>query len=668
MKLDLGIKSRLYGGFGVLVALSLALALFASWRLNLLSTALGRMSAISDSSTRVLEVSREFEIMWRSALRYKFDSNAASLRDGTEAAAKATTILPEAAKATPSEDRRKIYIGLEGSIAVFQKKRDALVEATKNVDAAGSKLFTIGDELTANADRLLEAGRANMDRSIAGEAVSVGIAVLLVRVANWRFQATQDPNGAATFEANLERANRAIASLEKAAPADDILGHIPALKASLAAYQQAFDSFSGNLTKSNDLYSNELVPQLVQMLERIGTAEASLKEDFDSTRLSTDQTISGTITTQAVIAAFALVLSGLIAFFVGRSIIRPVAGMTLAMGRLAAGDIDAEIPSRDREDEMGAMAKAVDIFKQNAIERIRLETRQKETEVRGAAKRKTEMHKLADQFESAVGGIIEMVSLASTKLEAAATTLTQTAESTQHLSMTVAAASEETSTNANSVAAASEELACYVVEIARQVKESSKIGTLAVTQAEKTDDRITKLSQSAERISDVIKLITAIAEHTNLLALNATIEAARAGESGKGFAVVAQEVKTLAAQTAKAADEISTQITDMQTATEESVTAIKEIGTTIDRIAEIASIIAAAVDHQGISTQEISRNIHQAAKGTSQIATSITDVSRGAIKTGSASAQVLESAQSLASQSNHLQIEVAKFLAMVRAA
>jgi methyl-accepting chemotaxis protein len=440
------------------------------------------------------------------------------------------------------------------------------------------------------------------------------------------------------------------------------------MRASLEAYRQAFDRFSSNLIKGNDMFFNEMVPQLHQMLERIAIAEASLLKDFDSTKVSTDRTIGSTIATQAVAAASALLLGGLIAFVIGRGIVRPFAGMTAAMSRLAAGDTDAEIPSRHRKDEIGAMAKAVDIFRQSAIERIRLESEHKKIEARSGAQRRTEMHELADQFESTVGGIVHMVSSASIELESAATTLTKMAGTTQQLSTLVATASEGAFANVNSVAAASEQLACSVAEIARQVQESSRIAALAVTQAERTDARIAELSQAATRISDVIKMITAIAEQTNLLALNATIEAARAGQAGKGFAVVAQEVKALASQTANAAEEISMQIAGMQTATKESVETIKEVGTTIARIAEIASIIAAAVDQQDTSTREISRNALQAAQGTSRIVSNITEANRGAGDTGSASAQVLQSAQSLASESNHLKIEVEHFLAMVRAA
>jgi len=207
-----------------------------------------------------------------------------------------------------------------------------------------------------------------------------------------------------------------------------------------------------------------------------------------------------------------------------------------------------------------------------------------------------------------------------------------------------------------------------VDEIARQVQESSRIASEAVAQASKTDARINALSQAASRIGDVVKLITAIAEQTNLLALNATIEAARAGEAGRGFAVVASEVKALASQTAKATEEIGSQIGAMQAATGESVAAIKEIGGTIGRISEIASTIAAAVEEQGAATSEIARNVERAAQGTAEVATKITDVNRGAGETGSASAQVLASAQSLSRDSNHLKSEVDQFLAAVRAA
>jgi len=367
-------------------------------------------------------------------------------------------------------------------------------------------------------------------------------------------------------------------------------------------------------------------------------------------------------------AVVVLVLIGSMVFsYLGIS--RPVARLNGAMEKMSKGELDIEVPGARRGDEIGDMARTITVIRENAAaDALRKEEEAKQEEVARADRRRANTQSLADKFETAVGAIVETVSSAATELEASAGTLTKSAETTQQLTTIVAGASEEASTNVQSVASATEQMAGSISEISRQVLESSRIAGDAVKQAEKTDARITALSEAAGRIGDVVKLITAIAEQTNLLALNATIEAARAGEAGKGFAVVAQEVKALASQTAKATDEIGTQIKGMQSATQESVSAIKEIGGTIGRISEIAATIAAAVEEQGAATKEIARNVQQAAQGTTQVATNITDVNRGAAETGAASSQVLNSARSLASESNRLKLEMTKFLETVRAA
>jgi methyl-accepting chemotaxis protein len=397
----------------------------------------------------------------------------------------------------------------------------------------------------------------------------------------------------------------------------------------------------------------------------------------------------GTIVLLTVaIAAFVVVL------LLGRQVLRTVraliGGLVHTMEELREGRYDIAVPSIERSDEIGMMARATESFRDNLVRMRAMEAEQKEAEARAlaerqqaaerqaaqekaaeqkaAAERKAAMHALAEKFEAAVGRVVGTVSTASGQLEAAAGKLTETAALTQQLSTSVAAASEQASANVGSVATATEEMTSSVHEIGRQVHESSRIASEAVSQAQKTDARIGELSQAAGRIGDVVKLITAIAEQTNLLALNATIEAARAGEAGRGFAVVAQEVKALASQTAKATEEIGTQISGMQTATQDSVAAIKEIGTTISRIAEISNSVAAAVEEQGAATQEISSNVQQAAKGTAEVASSIVAVSRGASDTGSSSSQVLASARALSEDSQVLKGEVEKFLAGVRAA
>jgi methyl-accepting chemotaxis protein len=373
-------------------------------------------------------------------------------------------------------------------------------------------------------------------------------------------------------------------------------------------------------------------------------------------------------TQRALIAAgLILLLTLAVSIVVARRITGPLRQMTTSMNALARDRLDVEVAGLDRHDEVGEMAKAVEVFKSNVIARQALQVEGKEAEARAVAGRKADMVKMADDFESAVGDIVQAVSSASTELEASAGTLTTTAEHTQELTIMVATASEEASTNVQSVASATEEMASSVNEISRQVQESARMAGEAVDQARTTNDQVGELSKAAARIGDVVELINTIAGQTNLLALNATIEAARAGEAGRGFAVVASEVKALAKQTSDATGEISQQISSIQAATQESVNAIRDISGTIEKLSEISSAIAAAVEEQGAATQEISRNVQQAAQGTMQVSSNIADVQRGATETGSASTQVLSAAQSLSGDSNRLKLEVGKFLNTVRA-
>lgn len=368
-------------------------------------------------------------------------------------------------------------------------------------------------------------------------------------------------------------------------------------------------------------------------------------------------------------AGAVLLLTGAINATVARRVSGSISKMTSAMGELAGGNFEVILPGLDRSDEVGEMARAVEDFKAKAIEKAEREAREREAaDHEAAAQRRAEMHRLADLFESAVGEVTAVVSSAAAELEASAGSMTETAGRTQELTGVVTNVSEQTSTNVRSIAAATEELGASVGEISRQVHESATIAGEAVSQATSTNQRMTRLAESADRIGTVVKLITDIAAQTNLLALNATIEAARAGEAGKGFAVVAQEVKVLAAQTAKATDEIVEQISAMQEATQESGQSMEAIGGTISRVSEIAEAVAAAVEEQYATTKDIGQNIQEAAQGTSEVSANILDVDRGAGETGAASSQVLASAQSLSKESARLKTEVETFLKTVRAA
>ena len=383
-----------------------------------------------------------------------------------------------------------------------------------------------------------------------------------------------------------------------------------------------------------------------------------------------DQTIAAFDVSRIVMAVVILAAVGVIAFAlltVIRGVSAPLRSMTDAMTTLAKGDLTIEIPGRTKTDEIGEMAKAVQVFKDSMIETERLRAEQAAEQQRQLDRAKR-IETSVGRFESAVGDVVKTVAAASTELQATAQAMAGTAEETTRQAAAVAAASEEATQNVQTVASATEELSASIREISQQVSESNRMTADAAAQARASNEQVLSLDAAAQKIGDVVKIINDIAGQTNLLALNATIEAARAGEAGKGFAVVASEVKALANQTAKATDEIAAQIRAIQEATQNSVQSIQGITTTIDRVNETATAISSAVEEQGAATQEIARNVAQAAQGTQEVSRNIAGVNEAASQTGTAAGQVLESSDELSKNSEALRQQVDSFLREVRAA
>jgi methyl-accepting chemotaxis protein len=366
-------------------------------------------------------------------------------------------------------------------------------------------------------------------------------------------------------------------------------------------------------------------------------------------------------------AIAALLVLGMTMLMV-RRVTKPLRAVTESLTVLAEGTADVEVAHADRHDEIGAIARTVDVFKNNRLERRQLEAERIDAEKLAMDRRKAELNQFVEEFRTKIGGIIEQVLNSSGRFAEDAQQLSATADETAKMSGQSADASRQASEHVRSAAAASNELSQSIVEISRRVQESNGVTADAVKQADVTDERMAELSAAGDRIGDVVKLITSIAEQTNLLALNATIEAARAGDAGRGFAVVAQEVKNLAGQTAKATDEISGHIVNMQRATGESVGAIKAIGQTIERISGITTSISSAVEQQGTATQSIAEGVQAAASGTLDVADNIGRVAKNARETGMTSGMMLKSAKELSEVSAHLKDEVEKFLDSVRAA
>ncbi len=355
-----------------------------------------------------------------------------------------------------------------------------------------------------------------------------------------------------------------------------------------------------------------------------------------------------------------------IAFFTTRAIAGPVVGMTETMKNLAEGNLNTEVPSQDRKDEIGDMASAVQVFKDNAVRNKELEADQEAQKQHAEEEKHAMMNAMADDFDNNVGGIINTVSSASAELESTAQSMSSIAEETSSQSAAVSAASEEAATNVQTVAAASEEMSHSISEINQQVSQASAAAKQAVEDVEETGQQMEALATTADNIGEVIKMISDIAEQTNLLALNATIESARAGEAGKGFAVVASEVKELASQTGKATEQIGEQVAEIQSATKQAVVSIANIGNVIRQVDETSTAIAASMAEQGAATQEIARNVQEAASGTEEVTRNITGVSQASQEAGAASSQVMSAAGELSKQAEMMKTEVNKFIAQIR--
>jgi methyl-accepting chemotaxis protein len=662
------VKARIIFGFGLVMALLIA-ATIANLTLvsgigsdfNQFQSALNRKSQAIDIDLVMQKVRVRVNQWLRSPGNPNFAKQADELlaQDVAMMAEATKNVRTEKEKQTIAEMDRalKAYIeswhviqGLYADEAKIYEERVIAPSATIR-----NSLAKLRDDaaLEAATSRLIAEAR---DGFMASESLA------------FQYRTSMKPADADQLKTTI---GQALASLEKAAPEIKNASSADLLKKttqSIAAWRDAF----ADATK----VAQARIERLGSWTTKEGDVMAAGSDvlRLEGTK-ATDEAQATVVATVAHVGLMLLVMSGVIVLIglascwgLARSITRPILNMVEVLRKLAANDRSFEIPGTSRRDEIGQMAKAAQVFKDNMIEADRLRTERAEVEQQAAASRKADMHRLASDFEAAVGKIIQTVSSASNELETSASTLTATANRAQELTTIVASASEEASANVQSVASATEEMSSSVDEISRQVQESANIAKEAVEQARQTNAHVAALASAASRIGDVVELINTIAGQTNLLALNATIEAARAGEAGRGFAVVASEVKALAEQTAKATGDISHQIASIQAATNDSVDAIQGIGGTIGRMSEICSTIASAVEEQGAATREISRNVQQAAQGTRQVSSNITDVQHGASQTGTASSQVLSSAKSLSGENSRLKSEVEKFLNTVRAA
>ncbi|HEX2117423.1 MAG TPA: methyl-accepting chemotaxis protein [Alphaproteobacteria bacterium] len=665
----LKIGTRLYAGFGLVLLLLAFVGAVGFNGLQSSGDALETYDRLTGDTLRIVDVERNVVALGRDVLEFATTGSEAVLRRTRALAASIRAELQDAEAAAQGEEQRKLIqrmIELETAysagfdkMAGLRTARDQILEDEMNAAAPD-----IQRDLSESAKQAL----GENDFEGAALISSALEQFLLARAKAMQFVAAPDSKIAAevkghftSFSTNVVLAGETVQSIENkkrvSLASAQVRKFADAFARMTAATLEMAQVMNGPMAEA----SRAFAATAAEIKEGQLKAVASLRQESQASIIATEA-----VSIALVVVAF--LLGGLLAWLIGRGIVRPVNGMTEAMGRLAGGDRTVAVPGRERGDELGAMAASVEIFKHSMLETDRLRAEQTEMQKRAEAEQRRMMANLADDFERAVGSIVRAVSEAAAGMKAAAQTMLSTAEETSRETTTVSAVSTQASANVHTVATAGEELSSSIQEIGRQVAQSAQIAGQAVSVAERTDAQVQGLADAAQKIGDVVKLINDIASQTNLLALNATIEAARAGEAGKGFAVVASEVKALASQTAKATDEIATQIAAIQGATRESVEAIKGIGRVVGEINEIATTIASAVEEQGAATQEIARNVQEAAKGTEEVSSRIAGVKDAASRTGTTADQVLAAAGNVATQVDVLRKQVDQFLAAVRAA
>ena len=662
------ISIKIFGGFGIVLALLLVISATGGLNLSNGNYDFSRYRAIALQTNQAGRVQANLLEARLAVKDYIINATDDAIAAVNGRISKTLELNKELDTLVNSQEKKDVVAhteeGLGNYVARFSEVTE--LQATRN-DLVTNTLDVTGPQLEQKLTAIMKSADTEGDANAAFLAGTVQRNLLLMRLYATKFLVTNQESAyervlkeSAELVENQHRLVSALQNSDLRKLADEVLTlH--------QTYADTFKTVHDTITRRNEIISGALDTIGPKVASELEDLKLAIKKEQDTLGPQASAAMSLAVTMTYSVAAIAIVLGCLAAWFIGMGISRPIRAITEAMKTLAGGNKTIEIPGQTHRDEIGAMAAAVQVFKDNMIKADEMAAREAE-ETRAREERARRIEQLTRDFDTNVSEMLNAVAGAATEMESTAASMSNIANDTNGRATTVASAAQQASSNVQTVATATEELSSSIQEISRQVTQSSEIAGRAVEQATTTDSQVQGLAMAAQRIGEVVSLISDIAEQTNLLALNATIEAARAGDAGKGFAVVAAEVKELASQTAKATEDISQQIGSIQTETDGAVTAIQSIGATIAEINEIASGIASAVEEQTAATGEIARNVEQAATGTEEVTTNIIEVTRAASETGTAATQVTSTAGELSSKSEQLKSQVETFLSDVRSA
>ena len=665
---NIKVRAKILGGSGVIL---LALAAVGGLSFLAFSNVANDFHEYSDAAalgSLSKELAGDFAALDRDANEFLLTEDAAILTKAEDQTKEMMAAIDQAKALARDEQEAKDIAEVAGKITAFQAELQKVGELTKAQSALVDQVIGAdGVKLTADAAELAKKSASEGNADALTTARDAQLALARGQGALATVLGLDKDEALKTFEQSFAELDQALAALDKATAGTDMRPMFEEVAGLTKQYHEAAEKVVEDHKGLQEVTEKEMAQTSDAAETVLGDFKDAISKEEESLNTDLKHTIDATEITILVTALVGFALGVVISLLISSGIARPVVLMAGVMKALGEGDRTVEIPARDNRDEIGEMAKSVQVFKEGLIEAERLRAAQ-EAETQRQIERGKNMEALVTEFDQMISEVVGSVSSAATELQSTAESLSSTAEETARQSNAVAAASEQTSQNVQTVASATEELTSSIREIGNQVTESTRVVGNAVAQAEDTNAKVKGLFEAAQKVGDVVVLINEIANQTNLLALNATIEAARAGEAGKGFAVVASEVKNLATQTAKATEEIGGQIKAIQDSTNLSAQAIQAITVTINRVNEISTAIASAVEEQGAATQEISRNVQEASTGTAEVSSNIVGVTQASQQTSAGSTQVLSAASELASNGERLRKEVESFLETVRVA
>lgn len=664
----LPVKGRIFVGFAVVEVMLVGVVGIIANGMGNTEKSVNEAFRSSHASVMVEDASRQFSNARREMVAFTSGGGQAMADNARASLASAGETVRQVLPQIDNTEWRGTIERMQALQEQYGRGIEKVVEARGTRDQAQDQLDEIGARTTVALTGLAQAARSEGRDDLAALTGSAEESFLLARLAATKFRSDASDSNVGSAKKELVRFAGRMLTLESADVSEEQKQIMTAANSGAITYGKTFDTLVSSTKNYNDLIAGEM-RQVATSFQELQNRLVSQQQEAGQQLVKSAQSEFQNLLLQSLaIAAAALVLGTALAWFIGGNIARSVTGMSGAMQRLAGGALDIDIPGRDDRHEIGRMASAVQVFRDNAVRVRDMEAAATLDRDRAAEEKRRSLNALAEEFNSTVGGVVGAVSGAATQLQGAASSLSSTAEETSEQSVTVAGAAEEASASVQSVAGATEELNASIQEIAARVSDASRTAERAAHRANEVDHIVAGLAEAASKVGDVVRLISEIAAQTNLLALNATIEAARAGESGKGFAVVASEVKNLAGQAAKAAETIGDQIGRIQGETQGAVSAIREIVTVVQGINEAAGAIASAVAEQQATTQEIARSVSAAAAGTEQVSSGMTGVAGAAQATGRAAADLLGASSSLSGSAAVLEREVASFLDKVRSA